>query len=213
MWHFKKKKMVPLIMRKYRLIWAISCFAFFCIPNLALSSNNQSINEIESRLLEMGKEDQSIRKELQQVGFENITEALREKFKQVDQRNTDSLKKIIDKNGWVILSKINKEAKKAFLLIIQHADDDKEFQKSALNSLRKAFKDGYIKGQNVALLVDQILIAEGKPQRYGTQFNVLDGEFVMLPLENEMKVDDYRQELNLPTLAEYTALLKQYYAN
>ena len=161
----------------------------------------------------MKKNDQGIRQKLIEVGFDNLTESLRNELDSIDKKNTDSLKRIINDHGWPILSQINKEAKNAFLIIIQHSDKDPEFQQHALKFVKRAYEEGHIKGQDVALLTDQILLAEGKPQKYGTQFNVVNGEFIIFPLENESKVDVYRSELKLPKLEQYIDILKKYYAN
>tara|TARA_R110000868_G_scaffold167787_2_gene402248 strand:+ start:577 stop:1203 length:627 start_codon:yes stop_codon:yes gene_type:complete len=193
----------------------IISLSFFGGAHLAFSSSTATtpIQKIESHLIELKKNDQGIRQKLIEVGFDNLTESLRNELDSIDKKNTDSLKRIINDHGWPILSQINKEAKNAFLIIIQHSDKDPEFQQHALKFVKRAYEEGHIKGQDVALLTDQILLAEGKPQKYGTQFNVVNGEFIIFPLENESKVDFYRSELKLPKLEQYIDILKKYYAN
>ena len=48
------------------------------------------------------------------------------------------------------------------------------------------------------------ILAAGKPQRFGTQFHTVDGEFVPLPIEDPDNLDARRQSVGLPPMAEYT---------
>ncbi|MCP4246955.1 MAG: hypothetical protein GY778_07885, partial [bacterium] len=55
----------------------------------------------------------------------------------------------------------------------------------------------------LAYLTDRVLVQEGKPQRYGTQFFAKDGVFKLNPIEDEAYVDARRKEVGLGPLAEY----------
>ena len=61
----------------------------------------------------------------------------------------------------------------------------------------------------LAYLIDRLLVAEGKPQRYGTQFHVVDGKLVPHPIEDEASVDLLRAFAGLPSLAEYKKAMQQ----
>ena len=73
-------------------------------------------------------------------------------------------------------------------LIVQHATADSLFQRQSLDLMTAVSKDE-ISQQNLALLTDRVLLAEGKNQIYGTQFVVREGEWVPLRLEDEKNVD------------------------
>lgn len=66
-------------------------------------------------------------------------------------------------------------------------------------------------GQSYALLLDRVLVAEGKRQVYGTQAKLKGKEFVPDPIEDEANVDKRRAEVGLPPLSEYLRVLKQVY--
>jgi hypothetical protein len=72
-----------------------------------------------------------------------------------------------------------------------------------------------LSGQDYALLLDRVLVGEGKPQVYGTQakrFEAWKGrEPVLEPIEDEGNVDKRRAEVGLPPLSEYREMLKQMY--
>jgi hypothetical protein len=56
---------------------------------------------------------------------------------------------------------------------------------------------------------DRILVAEGKPQRYGTQFHTVDGKLVPRPIEDEANVDARRAAVGLGTMAEYNEQMQR----
>jgi hypothetical protein len=93
------------------------------------------------------------------------------------------------------------------------ADTPYEFQKEMLPLLRDAYRAGELPGRFYALLLDPVLVREGKPQIYGTQAKGQwkDHEPVLEPIEDEANVDRRRAEVGLPPLAEYLVTLKQMY--
>ena len=60
-----------------------------------------------------------------------------------------------------------------------------------------------VSSRNIAYLTDRVLLAEGKKQIYGTQFQMVDGKFQPKPLEDEANVDRRRAEAGQEPLAEY----------
>ena len=55
-------------------------------------------------------------------------------------------------------------------LMAQHAIHDPEFQRECLGLLEAAVWQGEASPRNLAYLTDRVLVHEGRPQRYGTQF-------------------------------------------
>ena len=61
-----------------------------------------------------------------------------------------------------------------------------------------------IDAQPFALLFDRLHVMLGEKQRYGTQLgNNLEGELLLMPLEDRGRVEELRKELGLIPLAEY----------
>ncbi len=95
---------------------------------------------------------------------------------------------------------------------MQHTQDD-EFRKTSLELLRKAYKDGEARGDQLALMTARVLMREGKPQIYGTQPIIIkDGKIEKLPIEDEANVDKRRAEVGLGPLAEYIERMRQMYS-
>lgn len=75
--------------------------------------------------------------------------------------------------------------------------------RDCLARLRVAEKKGDVPAWQVAYLDDRIRIYEGRPQRYGTQFDIdEDGAAVPYIIEEPETVDERRQSIGLEKLAE-----------
>jgi hypothetical protein len=162
--------------------------------------------ELRDELLRMMEEDQAARREAGRTNFKD--EAAKEKLRAVDQRNTARLKEIIAQVGWPTRTLVGHRGAKAMWLMVQHADLDRAFQKECLPLLEKAVAAGEAAGEDLAYLTDRILVGEGKPQRYGTQFRTVNGQLVPEPIEDEAHVDERREAVGLETLAEYTEQMR-----
>lgn len=92
----------------------------------------------------------------------------------IDERNRKRLKAIFAEYGFPTRKLVGRDAMFGVFLMIQHADEDKEWQKSQLKNIEKAVTNGDLDGQSYAYLYDRIKINSGKPQLYGTQFAKVD---------------------------------------
>jgi hypothetical protein len=72
---------------------------------------------------------------------------------------------------------------------------------------------GELSSNDIALLTDGLLAARGKPQRYGTNFELRDGELKPAPLEDKANVDKRRRAAGLGTLANYACVLRATYGS
>ncbi|MGS0641112.1 DUF6624 domain-containing protein [Xanthomonas oryzae] len=65
---------------------------------------------------------------------------------------------------------------------------------------------------DVALLTDRVLLAQGKPQRYGTQFHRdADDRMALQPTEDEAGLDARRLRMGLPPMDQYKKMLQDIY--
>lgn len=92
----------------------------------------------------------------------------------IDEGNRNRLKAIFTEYGFPTRKLVGRDAMFGVFLMIQHADGDKEWQKSQLTNIEKAVTNGDLDGQSYAYLYDRIKINSGKPQLYGTQFAKVD---------------------------------------
>jgi len=104
---------------------------------------------------------------------------------------------MIPADGWFTRAQYGAEASQAAFLIVQHAAD-LPTRKALLPRLRPLAERGEIDGGDYARLYDRTIIWDGGRQRYGTQFNCVDGRIQPQPLEDPARVEDLRAALRMP---------------
>jgi hypothetical protein len=65
---------------------------------------------------------------------------------------------------------------------------------------------------NVAYLKDRVLMMNGKPQIYGTQFQGAGKDMQAYPIEDADRVDERRASVGLGSFAENETRLRELYA-
>lgn len=134
----------------------------------------------------------------------NASEAAR-----IDRANAAWLKQLIANRGWPGIRLVLKDGARAAWRLALHADDEPGLQEQVLALLDAAVAAGEAEPAHLATLTDHVLVASGKPQRYGTQFHVVDGKLVPHPIEDEANVDLLRAFAGLPSLSEYQKALRE----
>jgi hypothetical protein len=120
--------------------------------------------------------------------------------------NADWLKGELRDHGWYKISIYGADADGAAWLIVQHARHDLAFQQEVLAMLEPLWQSGETKGQNVAMLYDQVAHYTGRPARFGVMGDcTAPGVWTPSPLEDESAVDAWRTKAGMPPLAQYIA--------
>ena len=96
-------------------------------------------------------------------------------------------------------------------LLTMHASSDPEFQEKVLKLTTGHLRRGEVRSDQVAALTDDLLVGRGKPQRYGTNFELRDGELKPTPHEDEAHVEELRREVGLGSLANYACVMRAMY--
>jgi len=202
-------------MRKFSHITNL-CFVLLLLCNTqAQEAGNPPVKEpdLRSELLKRVEQDQAIRNELISKGVKNPDKAILARMQTIDTANTERMRAIIRQYNWPGPELVGRDGAEAAFLLVQHAD--LAFQKEMLPLVEKAYRSGGLSGQSYALLLDRVLVGEGKPQVYGTQakrFEEWKGqEPALAPIEDEANVDKRRAEVGLPPLSEYREMLKRLY--
>ncbi|TCB97349.1 hypothetical protein E0H26_13615 [Micromonospora zingiberis] len=134
------------------------------------------------------------------------------RVREVDTDNTAWLTQVIEQHGWPRRSHVGADAAAAAWLLAQHADHDPDFQRRCLTLLAQAVDDGEAKRSHLAYLTDRVRRAEGRPQRYGTQFWYGPdgtGPLQPQPIEDPQHLDERRRSVGLGPSAEYADQLRQ----
>lgn len=194
------------------------------VPAERPASTRGTNDSLRRELLDMTATDQAVRVQMMQrmkqhgmaIGsrvdandpkFKSLMATVSAEMSAVDNKNRARLKEIVKAHGWPGVSLVGKDGANAAWLLVQHADADHDFQMNCLE-LMEAMPDGEIQKQQIAYLTDRVLVAEKKPQRYGTQ---MDAEFQPKPIDDPEHVDERRAEVGLPTLKEYLQKSREMY--
>ncbi len=125
-------------------------------------------------------------------------------MEQVHHENAARLRAIVDEVGWPGRALVGAAAASAAWLVVQHAIGDPAFMRAMLPRLLEAARRGDADRAEVAKLEDRILALEGRPQRYGTQYDWEPTLTAMTPIngvEDPGSVDARRAAVGLPPLA------------
>jgi hypothetical protein len=156
---------------------------------------------VRDELLAMAAHDLRVREELAADGslYHNYNPTMQA----VHDANAARLASLLHTHGWPGEYQVGHQAAMAAWLIVQHAIAQPAFQRRAFELLREAVRQGSAPAVQAAMLEDRIRSLEGRPQRYGTQFD-WDSSGVMspLPLEDPDGVDARRRAIGLGPLAE-----------
>jgi hypothetical protein len=170
---------------------------------------NGSDEALRKHLLAMQKADRTIRDRMMVLSPEKQA-SMAPALKSTDERLTRELKEIVAQKGWPTVNLVGRDASEAASSILLHSPD-RNFQKALLPQLEKLVAEHQIAGSDVALLVDTILRAEGKPQRFGTQFKIHGDKAVIDPVEDPARLDERRAQYQLSSMAEYKYVISQLY--
>lgn len=155
--------------------------------------------------------DQEVRNRLismMQAGKKLTIEMVHEQDK-VDRANTLQLRQWVTKHGWLTPKLVGKQGSHDTWLLVQHADLDPRFQERCLKLMEPLTRTGDVKPQDYAYLFDRVACAQGKPQRYGTQFSVVNGKLILKPTEDLERLDARRKQLGMMPMAQYRKLAEQ----
>ena len=134
------------------------------------------------------------------------------KTAEVDARLTAELKGIVARHGWPTMAMVGFEASNGAMVILTHTRDH-AWQRSMLPKLERLAGEGKIDGSALATVVDKELVSEGKLQRYGTQFKMVDGntKMAMFAVEDPAGLDARRAMVFLMPIRVYEEQLEAGY--
>lgn len=144
--------------------------------------------DIANELIEMAGHDIKVREQLLNDG--KLSPGYNPDMERVHRMNAARLKEIIDIIGYPTVARVGKAASEAAWLIVQHAISEPELVRRCY-ALISQEHDG-VNPQNLAYLYDRICYFEGRPQRYGTQFDSRG----IYPVEDIAEMVRLRESLN-----------------
>lgn len=128
----------------------------------------------------------------------------------VDEVTRNRLKEIFKEYGFPTRQLIGRDAMRGIFFIIQHADGDKEWQKSQLQYIESGVKTGDFTKVDYAYLYDRIKVNHSQPQKYGSQFARVDIKNKIVELRETEELDNLdkrRREMGMMPVEMYKRLV------
>ncbi len=135
---------------------------------------------------------------------------VRQRVLETDADNVAWLFKLVKAQGFPTAAQVGELGVSNAWLLAQHADRQPTFQAALLPELEQRHANGELSGMTLSRYVDRVLVAQGKPQRYGTQFTpqAWATPHFGLPDEDSVRaVDQHRRELGIMPLADYVCMM------
>ncbi len=134
-----------------------------------------------------------------------------------NREHIKQIKNILKKIKSPKISILSYDGALAMWLLVQHADEDVEFQKYYLkltNKLLATNPDDVYK-EGIAYLEDRVAVKDNRKQTYGTQFHdVLNAEVPTLeprPIKDPKNLNKRRRLMGLPSIEDYINDLEKMY--
>ncbi len=171
---------------------------------------------LQKELLQMVVEDQAVRERFIAAinahgGDLPMDDPTRLAAIHVDKINLPKLKHIINQDRFPTTAMVGLDGVQAAFLLTTHADSDPSFQAKILKIVTPRLRTHEMDGNQYALLTDRVLVAQGKKQRYGTQFEGNGDQLKPKPIQDEAHVDERRRALALISMENYTCVLHAVY--
>lgn len=162
--------------------------------------SNDSLRRV---LVALGERDQAPRAEFgARVGDSLYARQLMS----LDSTLAAEMNVILDRLGLPTRSMVGPAGSDAAMLIAQHSWSLQE----RVLALAKAMAPGQISPERLGMLEDRILVHQGRPQRFGTQFSLgPDGVFRFAPVSEPASLDARRSAAGMPPLIQYVCLLEE----
>jgi hypothetical protein len=165
---------------------------------------------LRDQLLKMGEDDQAARGFSHGKQTSAVTQDMIHQLPAISTRLTLELKEIVKEKGWPTIALVGIDASNAAMLILTHTSDH-AWQRQLLPQLQELADANKIDLSPLALVTDKELVAEGKLQRYGSQFKFFNGEIAMYAVENPATLDQRRAKALLPPMDVYRDTMTQIY--
>lgn len=167
--------------------------------------------ELSNEIIQMLKKDQEVRnKVMATISPEGeIDSILEQSGIEIDTRNTNRMKEIVETYGWPTTSMVGKEAASDAIFLLIHADRDIDFQNKCLSLMKIAAGKQDIDLASYAVFTDRVLINQKKKQIYGTQGTCSKKGWKADPIQDKKNIETIRKQVGLSTFKEYKKMMDE----
>jgi hypothetical protein len=201
---------------KHSPLLTLTLLAFLACPALAAQELSPwterpgpvKNEELRRELLQMRDEDQAVRAPF--LEGRQPTEAETRAMQERDAADTKRLTEILDKYGFPGVTLVGIGATRAFIVMLLHSPS-LALQKRAQPYVERAARRKEIPPDDFAMLTDDVLDHEHKPQLYGTNFDFVNGKVALGATKDVTRLDERRRKLGMQPIAVYAKLLADLY--
>ncbi|MFB7955695.1 DUF4135 domain-containing protein [Streptomyces sp. NPDC056045] len=172
-----------------------------------VSAEPSPAGEIRRRLLRLDRLDGALRMPWAEGGM--VDDDAEQRLRTLTDAGIDWLSGVVADHGWPGRTMVGAAAAGAASRLVQHARDHLDFRRHCLELMRRAAAGGDLPWREVASLTDELCIADGLPQVYGTKFEPVNGELVPYRIGEPDDVDRRRASMGMEPLAEYAERIRQ----
>ena len=130
----------------------------------------------------------------------------------MDEANVRWLFDLVRTKGFPTAAQVGEAGVRHGWVLLQHADWAPKFQAALLPVLEQRHAAGELGAGDLSRFTDRVLVAQGRPQRYGTQFSPEQWSTSHFGLPDEQRVrevDQHRRELGVMPLADYVCMMSR----
>jgi hypothetical protein len=153
----------------------------------------------------MQQHDLSVRDELAADG--SLFDGYHPRMEAVHRANAAMLRQVIAEHGWPNEELVGPDGAEAAWLVAQHSIGEPEFMRACRTLLAAEAEAGTVPRWQHAYLHDRVQVSEGKPQRYGTQFEITPDGPVVCEVDDPGRLDEIRKAVGLGPLQEHLKTL------
>lgn len=175
------------------------------VESTSTAKYDQKLNE---KLLKMAEEHRLLLQEI--VDDDQKAKSDQEKLRKLNEKNTLKLCEILKTNGWPSTALVGQVGVLATFYLLKNSAPY-ELQRDLLPVILAVIKKDPTQKPEFAGLVDRLRVSAGMKQYFGTMATSRGGFLILFPLENESKVDAWRQEYGLSTMEENIRSLQRTY--
>lgn len=164
---------------------------------------------LRREIMRMVAEDQAVRSGVGEGGKEPAEAEVRAMMARAEA-DSERMLEIMEEHGFPSVRMVGKDATRSFVTMLLHSHS-LELQRKALPHVERAARRGEIPPDDYAMLVDDKLANEGRPQLYGTNFTLVNGKLALSKTQDTARLDARRRRLGLAPVAVYAKRLAEAY--
>lgn len=171
----------------------------------ATAPSSCMLEHLRDSLLALQERDLAVRAELEADG--SLFEGYHPRMEAVHRENAHHLRRLISDFGWPHGGIAGEDGAEAAWLVLQHSIGEPSFMRHCRELLAAEVASGRVPQWQYAYLDDRIRVSEGKPQRFGTQFELTPDGPVVCELEEPELVDQRRRAAGLDLLSQHLSAM------